>query len=218
MAPRSSVDPWTFSAFPAGRQLRIPGDRGHRGCILQPQFLPNNAIIGFAKPEEENYARKSHSQISQKVSNTSLSNTALRSVRRKAIRNEREKNRLRTITKAMDVVQGTVWKEPVLSSEERRPRLAVLQRSAAYISLLASVVDETVSKELSAEVKRFVSESTDMGIAARAERLRQLLTKREEEEEAKTTPPRSQSLATEKPVALDDQVDCFQSRGWFFAV
>ena len=96
-------------------------------------------------------------------------------------RNQRERNRVKALNKAVDNLQSTIWREQVETKNQRRPSLAVLQRSVAYISLLTSVIDGTVSEELSCEVSQFVADHERPAESSRAQRLRQILADFEEE-------------------------------------
>ena len=96
---------------------------------------------------------------------------------RKSRRNQRERARVKNLASAVDQLQSTLWRERVNTTDQRRPRLAVLQRSTAYISLLTSVVQGTVSEALSSEVSQFVAGTRSSGDTSRANRLRKILAK-----------------------------------------
>ena len=104
-------------------------------------------------------------------------------IERRSVRSRRERVRIGKMLEAVDELQRVVWKENVdtYTRQERRPRLAVLQRSIAYISLLMRVVNGTVSEQLSADVSRFVLMDGRDDRVSKATALRQILTRYEEE-------------------------------------
>lgn len=95
---------------------------------------------------------------------------------------QQERKRWSSLLQAVDALQAVIWREPVACTAQRRPRIAVLQKAAAYISLLTEVVEGNLPHQLLRDVADYVAAVGPHGSRdLRAQQLRELLRCYEEE-------------------------------------
>ena len=193
MPPHHPISP-VAGRFPEGETFKVDG-----GDLVLPRRQLIEDIAPSESCERENQSQvklvrederlvederdprcPAHPASASRERRKRLQSTLSASEKRLA-RNQRERNRVKALNKAVDNLQSTIWREQVETKNQRRPSLAVLQRSVAYISLLTSVIDGTVSEELSCEVSQFVADHERPAESSRAQRLRQILADFEEE-------------------------------------
>ena len=170
MPPHHPVSP-VAGLFPEGETFKVDG-----GDLVLPRQQLVEDIAPSESCERENQSQvklvqdeeqlvederdlrcPTHPASASRERRKRLQSTLSASEKRLA-RNQRERNRVKALNKAVDNLQSSIWREQVERIDQRRPRLAVLLRSVAYISLLTSVIDGRVSEELSSEVSQFVAD------------------------------------------------------------
>lgn len=126
-----------------------------------------------------------------------------KSKRRNELRRERERNRYRTLIKAVDALQGHVWREKISLPLQRRSRAAVLRTASDYIALLTDFVDDKLSSSLSKKVYDLVTEKPEEQRFDRARAVRQALGQHNEEKEKKKSEKDRTSFSLEKALSVE---------------